>query len=435
MRRSPRQVGLRAGIVLTIITALTIAAAPAASADPIPDLSSVAAIESYLLSIGVDPGDAVWQEGLQNYAGPSCPGVGWNCVAANAPIVQIADPDGTNLFKCTGSDCVAVQVALSAGQNGAVCDRGDKHANDAVQVCEVTQANTTGNNVAVINQNIQQKGPAVTARQVARITQVNDSGKNSARFHQVISQSSKIKWTNQSQEAHQAATLDQHNGSGDNTSDIDQRQSQTENAPRSTTLTQQQNATAGTDVLLSCDRPGDSAFDQAKNQCAEVSQESSLSAGGGNHSELEQLISERQIAGRAVDVEQDQGTFDGGQGGTVSNTARSPQNSKATQDMGQVQSASGVTGNLFQSQITGDPRCCQTQDTNVNNTAEITQTTDQQASDPNAFQDAVLQGDCDSTGSCHVVQSATIDGNTESDECGPDVNTCHIFTFNNDGGD
>ena len=431
MRRSPRQVGLGAGIVLMIVTALTIGAAPAASADPVPDLSSVAAIESYLVSIGVDPGDAVWQEGLRNYAGPSCPGVGWNCVAADAPIVQIADPDGTNLFKCTGSDCVAVQVALSAGKNSAVCARGDNHATDALQVCEVTQANTTGNNVAVINQNIEQKGPAVTARQVARITQANDSGKNSATFHQVVSQSSKIKWTNQSQDAHQAATLDQHNGSGDDTSDIDQRQSQTQNAPRSTTLTQQQNATAGTD-LLSCDRPGDSTFDQAKNQCAEVSQEAT---DGGNHSDLDQLISERQTAGRAVDVEQDQGTFVGGQGGTVDQLSSEPTDSEADQDMHQVQSASGVTGALFQSQITGDPRCCQTQGTNPNNTAEITQTTDQQASDPNAFQDAVLQGDCDSSGSCHVVQSATIDGVTQQDECGPDVTTCHIFTFNSSGGD
>src|SRR5919201_4669237 len=101
--------------------------------------------------------------------------------------------------------------------------------------------------------------------------------------------------------------------------------------------------------------------------------------------------------------------------------------------MRQVQTASDVPeSEVEQSQFTGDPRCCQNQATNLASMADITQMTNQLASDPDAVQDAVLQGDCDSTGSCHVFQSATIDGDTESNECGP-APSCHIFTFNSQG--
>jgi hypothetical protein len=430
MRRSPRQVGLAAGALLALTMAMAVATAPVASADS-PDLSSDQAINAYLVSIGVDPAEAVWQEGLKNYAGPSCPGLGWTCAPADAPIVQIAAPLGTNLFSCTGLDCVAVQIALGAGQNDAECDRGDKHADMATQVCDITQENTIGNNVAGINQSIEQKGSTVTARQVAHILQSGD-GKNTAGFHQVILQSSQVTGTPQSQDAYQAATLEQVSGSGDNSSNIDQRQTQTQRASGSEIM-QAQNTAGGTDLLL-CDRP-EETFDQAKNQCAEVSQEST---DGNNSSNLSQLISERQTAGNAEDVDQVQGTFvflTGGQAGTVDQLSTSPADSDAVQDMRQVQTAGIVTNSLSQSQDTGDPRCCQMQFTNPDNMADITQTTDQQASDPSADQQATLQGDCDSSGSCHLLQSSTIDGDDPvSFECGPGAIACHNILVNSDGG-
>src|SRR5207249_6552027 len=64
-----------------------------------PDLSSRAAIVSYLQSINVDPATVTWQEGLLNYAGPSCPGVGWNCTTSTR-VVQIAAPGGENKVEC-----------------------------------------------------------------------------------------------------------------------------------------------------------------------------------------------------------------------------------------------------------------------------------------------------------------------------------------------
>ncbi len=430
MDRSLRRVALAASTALTLATALLVGTASAAGAEPGLDLSSRAAIERYLVSIGVDPADAVWQEGLKNYAGPSCPGPDWNCVPADSPIVQIAAPLGTNQYLCTGLDCVVVQVPLGAGQNQADCDRGDKHADHAVQECLITQTNTTGNNVAGINQSIEQKGAVVTARQVARIEQSNGSGKNSAGFHQVILQSSQVTATPQSQDAYQAATLLQDSGSGDNSSNFDQRQTQTQRASGSQIM-QTQNTAGGTDLLL-CDRP-EETLDQAKNQCIEASQVST--AGGRNSLDLTQLIGERQMAGSAVNVNQDQGAFNTGQSGNVVQTSSAPAVGTAIQDMDQVQTAREVTGSLFQSQETGDPRCCHVQVTNLGNATDIRQTTDQRASDPNAFQDAVLQGDCDSSGSCHLFQSSTIDGDDpETFECGPGVPTCHNILFNSDGG-
>ena len=66
------------------------------------DLSSMAKIRHYLRSIGVDPRDVVIQRGHRNYAGPHCPGKGWNCTRATR-VVQIATASGQNQFKCTPS--------------------------------------------------------------------------------------------------------------------------------------------------------------------------------------------------------------------------------------------------------------------------------------------------------------------------------------------
>src|SRR5437867_536341 len=66
-----------------------------------PDLSSRAAITKYLQSIGVDPATVTWQEGLLNYAGPNCPGIGWNCTTSTN-VVQMAAPGGENRTECKG---------------------------------------------------------------------------------------------------------------------------------------------------------------------------------------------------------------------------------------------------------------------------------------------------------------------------------------------
>lgn len=436
MQRSRRRLSLTVTTVLTLTSALAIVTAPAASADRGPDLSSRAAIESYLISIGFDPSEAVWQEGLRNYAGASCPGVDWNCVPADVPIVQIAAPLGTNVFSCTGLDCVAVQVVpLGAGQNEADCERGDRHADAAVQSCLIAQSNTTGNNNAVINQSIEQKGAEVTARQVARIEQTNGSGKNLAGFHQVITQSSIVRGTIQSQQAHQAATLDQETTTGSNTSNVDQRQNQTQKASGTTdTITQEQNTVLGTDVT--CDRPTDADFDQMKNQCVDALQNSSLTAGAAINLTLRQLIRESQSASNAPAVDQEQGSLSGfhGQEGSVVQNSSAPVFADPIQETIQGQTATAISGGVNpgdQFKDTGDPRCCAMQTINMSSAADITQRTNQSASSDGAIQVARFSGNCESSGTCHVFQSATIDGSTDTNECpdpddseAPD-NVCH----------
>ena len=60
--------------------------------------------------------------------------------------------------------------------------------------------------------------------------------------------------------------------------------------------------------------------------------------------------------------------------------------------------------------------CCQVQEDNPNNSADITQTTDQTASSPGAIQEALLVGQCFTTGSCSVLQSATVNGETVTND-------------------
>src|SRR5438445_2497662 len=83
------------------------------------DLSSLAAIEAYLVSIGVDPASVVVQQGRLNYAGPDCPGADWNCTTATK-VVQISQGSSpaANIFDCLPAldaqimglnECVIVQ--------------------------------------------------------------------------------------------------------------------------------------------------------------------------------------------------------------------------------------------------------------------------------------------------------------------------------------
>jgi hypothetical protein len=453
MGRGLKRVALAASTALALATALLVGTASAAGADPLPDLSTRAAIEQYLVSIGVDPATAVWQTGLKNYAGPGCPGVGWNCVRANAPIVQIAAPLGTNLFRCSGVDCVAVQVALKGGNNGAACERTDKHANPALQECDITQViegNPNNSNTATITQSIQQsREDGQDARQIARITQTNGAGNNIAGIHQVIVQTENTtSGSAQAQEAHQAATVTQATEDltasqlGNNNSNIDQRQTQSQKASGGS-IVQSQNVDPGSDAT--CDQPEDLTPDQQKNQCAAVTQHSgvlslgdpdadppvlpTLATGGGrNGSNLSHQITQRQVAQKAVEVEQLQGAFfTNGEEGFKDQLSSGVSTGSAVQDMRQTQIAppeDSLTA-LNQDQDTGDPRCCWRQFGNEANRASIDQATIQTASSESADQTATLNADCSSSGICHTTQSAVTNDDSDSTEC--TASECHEF--------
>src|ERR1700704_3052128 len=126
------------------------------------DLSSLPEIEAYLFSIGVDPGSVVVQQGRLNYAGPNCPGAGWNCTTANM-VVQIstsASP-GANIFDCLPTlkpvipalnECLIVQSSvLSATETAATtnlssCSSDISGDGRAKSKCTVRQSSKKGNN-------------------------------------------------------------------------------------------------------------------------------------------------------------------------------------------------------------------------------------------------------------------------------------------------
>src|SRR5687768_7932747 len=99
-----------AGLVAILGGASGVVAQAAGGARTGADLSTPEAAKTYLISQGFDPSKFIFQVGLKNYAGPSCPGLGWNCTAANL-VVQITTAGGTNYAECADSarQCVIVQ--------------------------------------------------------------------------------------------------------------------------------------------------------------------------------------------------------------------------------------------------------------------------------------------------------------------------------------
>src|SRR5918992_1300511 len=122
------------------------------------DLTNAAAIDSTLRSLGVDPVTVVKQTGLQNYAGPNCPGIGWNCTTQTT-VVQIALAGGENRTECSGKpadtttvtpgdqSCIVVQTAPDKGENRARC-RETSSDPVVIQTCVIVQDNIGGGNHA-----------------------------------------------------------------------------------------------------------------------------------------------------------------------------------------------------------------------------------------------------------------------------------------------
>jgi hypothetical protein len=168
-----------------------------------PDLSTPEAAKAYLISQGFDPSKFIFQVGVKNYAGSSCPGLGWNCTTANL-VVQIATAGGVNYAEC-GVD--ARQCVIVQGSNAQVI--GPLQADDDVNMhahcppenkrlmlkesgaltCTITQINpTTGNNHAVVGMSIHDNDdPTQFAQEDATVTQsTNGDGDNHAVVHEEI---------------------------------------------------------------------------------------------------------------------------------------------------------------------------------------------------------------------------------------------------------
>jgi hypothetical protein len=219
-----------------------------------PDLSSPEAAKAYLISQGFDPSKFVFQVGLNNYAGPSCPGLGWNCTGANL-VVQIATAGGVNYADCAvnARRCVLVQGGQAIGPLGADdmnnhghCPSGDREKKltskeSTTLRCQITQSTTTGNNHAVVGMSIHDNDdPVQFAQEDAIVMQTtHGDGDNHAIVHEEI-----VLYTSggstQKQDGFQSLKLTQSTETGDNYADVKQTQNITARTSSNESMQEQQ---------------------------------------------------------------------------------------------------------------------------------------------------------------------------------------------------
>ncbi|MGB2953521.1 MAG: hypothetical protein WBB74_09035 [Gaiellaceae bacterium] len=286
---------------------------------------SVAAIKHYLRSRGINPKTFVIQLGRRNYAGPNCPGRGWNCTRATR-VVQFG---GSNVGECTGQappgpaspqNCTIMQG--SSGGNTARCSESSD-APDAQQLCDITQTSTTGANNASADQSIhnQLQGSTQDGQQRIRITQTSGSGANNATWSQTVHFSSQDHSgpTTETQDGHQFAIILQRSAAGNETSKGTQFEHFTADA-HDGTIEQDQNT--GSSPFTPTERdchPDTSTFAASlivePNTCALVTQErptAGSNTAGVLRSDINQMNHLQVNAHSDGDITQKQGTTDGG---------------------------------------------------------------------------------------------------------------------------
>jgi hypothetical protein len=387
----------------TALALLVLTGAGAAATAGGPDLSSPQSIDSYLVSIGVDPATVTHQNGLLNYAGPKCPGKGWSCTT-NTRVVQVAAAGGQNRVDCSGESsteegqtCVVVQ---NGDDNSARCVERSTAVTQA-QSCSITQ--TGLKNDALIDQSVDQNdGSTQTVTQDALLTQTGAGGFDRGTIRQSANQSTKT-GDSQSQQADQSVkAIQTATGAAANTLNVDQSQNQDATGGSS----QQQNS--GAPALPDC-APGTPV--SSAHTCANISQSSDA---GDNDAHLSQTVKE-DAKTDAVAVQQ-QGNFGGGLDSRVhQDTATGKQHNDANQD--KRQHAKAAAGS---SQTQVDPMfCCGagSQTGGSNNHESIDQASSQDATDPTAFQESALIGQSlTPNGTCDVKQHASdnVDSTTNS---------------------
>jgi hypothetical protein len=221
------------------------------------DLSTNSGVAAYLRSQGVDSKGFVVQRGRLNYAGPNCPGRGWNCTRKTKVVQLSSSRHGENRHECGPNGtltttngtmktirCVVVQNTTS-GKNRAKCELSARKHPNVVLECEITQANVSGDNVARIKERVsQKKGADQRARLTAVVTQTNGTGDNESDLKQTIDQKtddlSLASAPNQNQEGRFSGRVTQTSEKGSNFSDLDQHLDQSGKARGSSTLVQRQ---------------------------------------------------------------------------------------------------------------------------------------------------------------------------------------------------
>jgi hypothetical protein len=413
------------------------------------DVSTRAAVVQYLRSIHVNPTGAVIQRGARNYAGPSCPGMGWSCTTTTHPVVQVGSAGGANTFSCTMASCAVVQVAPSVVTNTAKCIK----TTGLGQSCTINQSSSSGNNVAIVYENAtKSSGLTQTATSGATITQrATSSGNNTACVSQninVTGSTTAKKGTpvNVTLEAHQTVTIKQDSASGANS------------AAQSATPTLGGSCAGGAvtqDQMLKSIANGsgpitqnENAANSGANMTIDVEQNQSPgffgSASGPNSAVFSQTNTLTAIANSpAGKISQTQSSVNGGLLGTVNqdssgvSTATTSQTETQCEDAATVglsscdtsdPDASEAPSSLTQIQFgplhKGVGTATQTGG-NGGDTFSIIQASKQDNDQGAGSQQTnVVQGDCNTPGNCTVDQTTTVDGQTSSNsQSGQAVNT------------
>jgi hypothetical protein len=399
---------LRIGTLMAAIAgALLLAASAGAGGQPPKkiDLTNPTAVNAYLSSLGIDPATVVRQTGLNNYAGPSCPGVGWTCTTSMR-VVQVSAAGGQNKFDCTPgtgtsvggettneatNTCVSVQ---GGPDNRAQCKLKDTAVPTESQRCVIEQDGQR--NLALVDQLIIQNGSDTeNATQTADIEQTA-TDRNQAQVHQDVKQDSKqVSSTGgQAQNVHQVAIVHQLATGSENFSHVHQNQDL--DASGAATL-QQQNVAPLPSGVSDCDlehKPGSNP-----NACADVVQivgtfvgGDLTGPGGTNHSHVHQNINEHATTTGSPST-QNQELADTGIEAHVDqeNPPNVGTNLKITDQDGRQRAEGGTA----QNQII-DPNCCGVGTTvgGANNLDQFHQTAIQSATlGTAAFQQLGITGD------------------------------------------
>jgi hypothetical protein len=354
----------------------------------------------------------VKQVGSRNYAGPNCPGKGWNCTNSTR-VLQVSTGVGQNRAECTdvtptivgpSQSCVIEQ--LGGTSNTARCVMRSTMPG-ASQLCDIKQ--TGASNKAFVEQSIDQKDDSTqVGSQKAIVNQgtpaAGSTGGNVLHLSQNVKQMTKTDGI-QSQNAYQSAVVMQLAAlAGDNASHIDQSQNQKAFGGSN----QAQNGADNVAFVAACTL-GD--FPDAANACANVWQES---IDGKNANHMHQSIDEDENG--ASESIQRQGSFSGGIFGKVhqqTETASSQNHVKQSKKL-------RMSGGTSQTQI--DPlRCCGTSSQlgGSGNDEDIDQSSDLKASEDDAFQSSDLLGDSRSVpGTCSISQKASVNSDSTNNDSG-----------------
>jgi hypothetical protein len=374
--------------VLGVAAAILIATAGAARGPEKPHakfhFTSTATVLKYLKSHGVNTRGMVVQRGVRNYAGPKCPGKGWNCTRARH-VIQFALAATSSTFSCSPS--YGTPAGPFPPTPTAV----------SPDTCIVVQVNTTGDNNAKCIEQTSADG----ANQYCEIYQENVSGKNNAAIVQLINESS-----GQHQTGDQDARVTQQNGSGPNNSAVTQTiwQTTSTNGP---TVDQNQQGRQNNDI------------------------DQTATAGGTQFSVMSQAVVQKATAGRERDWDFAPfaaAVFSGSQNqygdgrGTVNQMSTGVSKSYNFQNMLQTEKAPKNSG-VSQDQI-GPYRCCSSQQSNPADVFYLEQAKGQFTTSAAASSALYEDGFLDTAGHGHIDQFANQNGATNTTICDVNAGSC-----------